>query len=81
MNTREYNGPLTNKHLRWMAWAAFIAAVGLAAWGVASDSVVAAFLTKAAADLGLVQSRNAVETVVEGKGGKDSSVPVEAGDI
>lgn len=63
-------GPLTNKHLRWMAWAAFVAAIALAIWGVASDSVIIALLTQAASNLGLVQLRNGVETVVEGNSKK-----------
>ena len=57
---------LTNRHLRIMAWLAFVAAIGLAVWGVASDSVIMAFLTQAVANLGLVQARNSTEEVVDG---------------
>lgn len=64
--SNEPKGPLTNKHLRWMAWAAFVAAIALAVWGVASDSVIMAFLTQAVANLGLVQGRNATEEIVDG---------------
>ena len=76
MNT-DRPAPLTNKHLRAMAWAAFGAAIILAIWGAASDTVIMAFLTKAAADLGLVQARNSVEEVVQGRDNSaDSRVDV-----
>lgn len=77
-------GPLTNKHLRIMAWAAFIVAVGLAVAGIASDSVVMAFLTSAASSFGLVQARNVGEDIVEGKanaGGTDVASGVDVSQI
>lgn len=75
----QYVGPLTNKHLRFMAWGAFVAAIALAVWGVASDAVIMAFLTKAAADLGFVQARNVSEDIVEGKANAGGARDVEAG--
>ncbi len=69
----EQRGPLTNKHLRWMAWIAFFAAIAMAIWGVATDAVIMAFLTKAAADLGLVSARNSVEYVVDGRNDEEDS--------
>lgn len=52
---------LTNKHLRTMAWAAFGVAVLLAAFNLASDTVVVGFLSKAAADLIAPTVRNMAE--------------------
>lgn len=75
----QYAGPLTNKHLRIMAWAAFVVAVALAVWGGASDAVIMAFLTKAAADLGFVQARNVSEDIVEGRANAGGARDVEAG--
>lgn len=60
-------GPLTNRHLRVMAWAAFAVAIVLAVWGVASDQVILAFLAKAAVDLGAVQARNVSEDIITGR--------------
>jgi len=76
--TPQYAGPLTNKHLRIMAWAAFVVAVALAVWGVASDAVIMAFLTKAAADLGFVQARNVSEDIVEGRANAGSTSDVDS---
>ena len=73
----QYVGPLTNRHLRFMAWAAFGVAVILAVWGVASDTVIMAFLTKAAADLGFVQARNVSEDIVEGRANAGSTSDVD----
>ena len=71
-------GPLTNKHLRFMAWAAFGVAIILAVWGVASDTVIMAFLTKAAADLGFVQARNVSEDIVEGRANAGNTSDVDS---
>ena len=77
-------GPLTNKHLRIMAWAAFIVAIGLAVAGISSDSVIMAFLTSAASSFGLVQARNVGEDIVEGRanaGGTDVASGVDVSEI
>lgn len=53
---------LTNKHLRTMAWAAFVVAVVLAAFDLATDTVIIGFLSKAAADLIAPTVRNIAES-------------------
>ena len=66
-NQPQYAGPLTNRHLRFMAWGAFVTSIVLAVAGLASDSIIIAFLTSAGTSLGMVQARNMGEDVVAGR--------------
>ena len=81
MSTKaQYVGPLTNKHLRFMAWGAFLTSIVLAVFGLASDGIIIAFLTSAGSSLGMVQARNMGEDIVAGKanaGGKNVASGVD----